>query len=157
VGLRLGPYGGPRGAGQFRGTPVHEANSKAHRIGCPRGITFVTHLRVTPLSKGRNPLSRGRMARISPSRKSPKLTTVDSDRLLSTCTVEFRVFKTSPMRSATQIHDRRNPRKNLPGLGDFQRFFGEFEVNLSVATPLQGCDPLFRGSQPSYLGGVSYP
>ena len=61
------------------------------------------------------------------------------------------------MRFLVQIHDLRPVRETFPeGLGDFQRFFECFQVNFSVATPFQGCEPLIRGSQPSYAARESY-
>ena len=67
----------------------------------------------------------------------------DPDRLLSTFRAGFRVFKTSPMRSATQDPLEMPLRERIAkGLSDFQRFFQISSSNFSVATPLQGCDPL---------------
>ena len=125
----------------------------------------------TPLPGGHNPLTwqGGRIARISPSRNTPKLTTSDPDRLLSTCRAGFRVSGIRPIRSPTQIHNRRPLRKKFPeGLGDFQRFWRFSKSSFWLRPPYQvtslirsrmrnpfTSDPLIKRVATPYRGVVS--
>ena len=91
------------------------------------------------------------MARISPSRKSPKLTTPDPDRLFSTCRAGFRVFRMRPMQSATYIHDARPLREKIPeGLGNIQPFSGTVKALLKLRLRPRNMLALFLfGSAPA--------